>query len=97
MPTVTQEGVNIVPSETPEYTAAAEFVLNRDSRLQATLKEQVILPVGTTVQVWFNGFRTNDRQPVAELKVMYPTQTMGKDRSTKITGLWERFLKRNQD
>ena len=88
---------NIVTTETPVFTAPAEFVLNKGSRLQATLKEEVILPVGTTVQVWFNGYRTNDRQPVAELKVMYPTQTMGKDRSTKITGLWERFLKRNQD
>ena len=98
-PTVTQEEVNItVPSETTGNTVvAAEFVLNRNSRLQATLKEQVILPVGTTVQVWFNGFRNNDRQPVAELKVMYPNQIMGRDRSTKITGLWERFLKRNQD
>ena len=98
MATVTQEEVNtIVPSTTIEYTVAGEFVLNRNSRLQATLKEQVILPAGTTVQVWFNGFRNNDRQPVAELKVMYPNQIMGRDRSTKITGLWERFLKRNQD
>ena len=99
MATVTQEEVNItVPSGTTGNTVVpAEFVLNRDSRLQATLKEQVILPAGTTVQVWFNGFRNNDRQPVAELKVMYPSQVMGRDRSTKITGLWERFLKRNQD
>ena len=93
---MTQEGVNIVTTETPVFTAPVEFVLNKDSRLQGTLKEHVTLPPGTTIQVWFNGYRSNENQPVAELKVMYPDQTMGKDRSTKITGLWERFLKRNR-
>jgi len=94
---VTQEGVNIATSGTTEYTAPVEFVLNKGSQLQGTLKEHVTLPPGTIIQVWFNGYRSNDKQPVAELKVMYPDQTMGKDRSTKITGLWERYLKRNQD
>ncbi len=92
MPTVTQDSVNIVPSETTEYTAPVEFVLNKDSRLQATIKEQVMIPAGTTVQIWFNGFRSNDNQPIAEMKVIYPDMQIGKDRSIKITGLWERFI-----